>query len=247
MIDFLYYTRRKNEAPLIKYDAKWHIAPYYDDYGFLPVRDKFLDIIEKEVKERKFGGIAQRDIAVLKDLNGHADKSFTQIDKDNKLNKGSADYSYYKLKRDGLIIRTTISITKLPIKFIGVILLEITGGTKFTNIGRPALISEIIRTDKIANTYALVGDIEVPDGVVLFLPISTEEDLDNVKKYISSKVAGVTMKVIMVQNTIIGSLCYSRFDSVSAPQYDFLVNQYKLLPPKEKVDYEETARRSKAK
>ncbi len=240
VIDFLYNTRRKSGSLLIKYNAKWYVAPYYDDYGFLPLRNKFLEIVKGKIKEKNLGNITLRDIIVLKELNDHADKSFTKIDQDNKLSKGSADYSYYKLKRDNFIVRATINATNLPVKFIGILLLEIINGAKFSSIGRPSLLKEIIKMDRVASTYALAGDIEVPDGVILFLPVSSERNLEAIKEYINSKVFGVSLKVLMVQDLILGSLCYRRFDDTYAPQYEALVNQYKLLPPKEKIDYEET-------
>lgn len=241
--DFLYNTRRKKDSFLIKYKARWYVAPYYDDFGFLPVRSKFLEVIKKEVKEKKIERIALRDVVVLKELNDHSDKSFTKIDEDNKLSKGSADYSYYKLKRDNFIDRTTINATRLPVKFVGILILEILDGAKFSSTGRPSLLREIIKTGKIVSTYALVGDIEVPDGVILFLPVSDGRDLEVIKEHIASKIVGVNLKVLIVQNFVMGSLCYRRFDDAYAPQYELLVNQYKLLPPKEKIDYEETSRR----
>ncbi len=224
-----------------KYKARWFITPYLDSFGFLPTRDAFLDLIrdqvEKKRQEKIYKDLTIRDIVVLKDLNTNGDKSFTKIDEDNKLDKGGADYSYYKLKSRGYIVRTTIGATNLPIKFNAIVILEITDGIKFGR-GRPDLLQEIVRNGKLASKYAMVGDIEMPHSGIFFLPVFDEEDLQKTQSYMNSKIKGVNPQILIVQKFILGSFCYRRFDEQYTDQYELLVNEYKIFPAVQKIDYD---------
>jgi hypothetical protein len=238
------------EKPIFKkYKAKWFVTPYLDSFGYIPVRDEFLEIIKKKVeaksKEHAYELLTRRDAIVMKELNSHADKTFIKIDEENKFDKGGADYSYHKLSKNGFVIRTTINATELPIRFNAVIILEIFDGIKFGKT-RPDLLDEVTKNHKFTDKYAAVGDVEAPHSGILFSPIFNEDELEKTEEFFRSKIKGTTLRVLLVKKIILGSLCYRRFDRVYTYQYDILVKEYKS-PTVEKINYEENSRASAKK
>ena len=242
----LFVNNARTSNPILrKYKAKWFVAPYYNEFGYIPLRDKFLDMIREQVetksKEKTYRNIAQRDAIIMKELNTHANKNFAEIDEENKFGKGGADYSYHKLKKDGIIARTTITSTQLPIKFNAIIIIEIMDGIKYSQT-RPPLLKDVIATCKSTGKYALMGDMEIPHSVILFLPVFSEEDLQITRQYLRSKIKGVKLRVLIVQKSVLGMFCYRSFDETYTIQYDVLVKERKLQAVK-KIDYEETGRK----
>ncbi|HUC39101.1 MAG TPA: AsnC family transcriptional regulator [Candidatus Acidoferrum sp.] len=234
------------EPAFRKYKARWFVAPYFESFGFLPLKDEFLDIIKEQVSKRKEGTIytklSNRDIAVLRSLNKQADKSFTKIDEDENLGKGASDYSYYKLKKEGFIVRTTINLTSLPIKFNAILIFEIIDGIKFDK-ARIELLQEIIKSYKFVSKYSLVGDIEVPHAGILFFPVFDEDELQRLEAHISTRLKGVRIRLLVIKKIMSGSFCYRKFDESYAPQHDRLVKEYKVLEPVKQVDYDYIGRK----
>jgi DNA-binding Lrp family transcriptional regulator len=115
----------------LDYDAEWCITPFYMHYGHIPVRDKFFDILKedvwiktKETRRRPEGKITARQLNVLRALNKNGAVDFATIDADCGFDRGASQYTYHQLREKGVIIRSTISMLNLPIKYNMMVLIE---------------------------------------------------------------------------------------------------------------------------
>ncbi len=220
----------------IHHRSIWVTSPLQEGYGFVPLRVEFLDLLKDKLLIREY--------AVLKELviNGKID--FSEIDRMYNFDVGRAQYSFYKLKEREVIKRITISMQNLPIKYVGIILKTIVDRDKYIE-NREKSLSDITRdTGKNLNAYLLVDDIISPDGVILYMPIFNDGDLESVVESISDFNLGIRIKTLIVSNKLIGDFCYRHFDNAYAIQTEVLVKNFglKILP---KINYEETGRRKK--
>ena len=235
----------RTESPLRRYNAVWDVSPLSMNYGFVPADADFFDALLKcriwtrtKEKLRPSGNdLRHGEFAVLKELNKDGSRSFSEIDADYGLLKGGARYTYYKLKEKGIIKRVTVVAESTPVRYMGILILKYVNGEQF-NSTRGNLLLEIIKDTKLLNKYALVGDIGAPSGVIMFLPITENDELSNTIESIESRVKGVELSALIVINVLKGRLCYRRFDNDYSVQRDTLVHQLKMLPQKIKTQYE---------
>ena len=150
---------------------------------------------------------------------------------------GAARYTYQRLLEKGIIKRITITMTRLPIKYNAVFLMEISNGVEFYKSRKDFLLEIINESENIPNKYAGVGEIGTPDGCILIMPIFKDSEFQEVQKEIESNVKGVEIENLVVTNVVVGSLCYRRFDNDYSSQYRILSEEYKILPQKERTKY----------
>ena len=135
------------------FDSIWNSMPMYETYGFIPVKDEFIDLLKHR------GKLLDREYAVLKELNRDASIEFSQIDSKYGFDAGRANYSFHKLKDEGKIKRITITVRKLPVKYLGVIMSNMINRAKFKAVGREPVLRSIIRgTFNETNRYLAVYD-----------------------------------------------------------------------------------------
>ncbi len=154
-----------------------------------------------------------REIKVLYELNKNSIKKFANIDKENNFAAGTARHAYETLKNNGIIIRPTINLTSMPIKYIGVILLSIinVGETYKTWDKR---LSDYILNGSIINKYSLIGYVGFPDSLLLFIPIFKNGELEKTAEYLQKTTQkGIMVKTLVITNELLGSLNYRRFDN----------------------------------
>ena len=102
---------------LKSYASRWSVTPYFDVYGFIPFSESFFSVLDRKIwrksKENprpKPGELLASEFAVLKELNSNGSMEFTEIDARHKLPRGSAQYTFHRLKERGVIKRITASI-----------------------------------------------------------------------------------------------------------------------------------------
>ncbi len=93
-------------------------------------------------------------------------------------------------------------------------------------------------TDGPTNTFAYVAEITAPSGFLFILPVINEGKLEEEIENISQQIKGITIKSMIITQTVLGELCYRRIDNNQSSQMEILVSRYKIPPPKERVDYE---------
>ncbi|MDE1869319.1 MAG: AsnC family transcriptional regulator [Candidatus Micrarchaeota archaeon] len=239
------YTLRSNEN-LSRYDSRWEVTPFETSYGVLPLRDRFFDVVKEKVWTRTKenprplkGSLTIREYDVLRELNLDGMCEFTKIDDKHKLDRGAAQYAYYKLKERGVIKRVSITIEKLPLRYNAIVLLEVINSSGFLKT-RDELRTNIISADGdyLTNKYSLVGNIGVPDGGMLIFPVIREITLQDIELQLKAKLNGTKISSLIISNVILGDLSYRSFDNRYSPQYEGLVKRNVIKQEKKQV-YEE--------
>ncbi len=236
------YELRETLAPT--YDSKWYLVTLYSTYSFIPLRDEFFEIL-KEKTNKETGAqtdgkreLLKREYGVLRSLNSNANIDFTDIDKKYGFDKGRAQYTYYKLKESQTLKRTTITMKKTNVKYNAVLFMEKINQMRLAQT-REKLIREIISEGSTTmNKYALVGDVEMPDGGLFILPVHNESHLKLTQDWLSENLLGVKLKTLIVTEVVAGTFCYRLFDNEHTHQREILSYKYGLKPA-EKKSYDE--------
>ena len=134
---------------LRKYTSSWMVTTYDDAYGYVPLRDEFFELLKSKIWQRtketprpSRGQLLKSEYAVLRELNSDGEASFSRIDKKYGLNKGNARYTYEKLKErrkytyeeladKKVLLRNTLTMGKLEIKYNTIIIMEILNSKEF--------------------------------------------------------------------------------------------------------------------
>ena len=232
-----------NEA-LKGFNMRLDVTPFGHTYSFMPLREDFLEKVLKEKVWKIRGGrfspkereLRSREYVLLKELNSNSVMDFAEIDKKYGLGRGASRYSYLDLKQRAIIVRSTISMENLPIKYTAMLMLETINAveTEETMYKRRY---DIIEYGNLANKYVLVGNIGLSSGSIRFMPIYYENELDKVLEALKSSVKGTAFKSFVILETLVGHLCYRRFDNNYSRQYALLVSLKKAEPQKLE-DYE---------
>ena len=227
------------------YDAEWMSAPVYPTYGFIPVNEKFFDVLKarvwnrsKEVPRQPEDSISNNEYSLLLELSKNGAIDFSEVDKKYGFDNGRAQYAYHKLKKKGIIRRITASITGLPMKYLAVLYAKEVNGNSWEE-SRPLLLAHIIKeTKRPINQYALVGDTGIPNGGIFMFPVFDEKDLEIEEKELFSIMKNAKITTSIVTSSFAGSLCFRKFDNMYSRQYSRLVNDYKTLQDKQKLNYD---------
>ncbi len=229
--------RFESSGALKDYNMRLDVTPFGHAYSFIPLRGEFIDNVLKEKTQERRGHNAlpkqnelrARDFALIKELNSDSIKNFTNIDTKYKFGKGAARYSYLDLKERAIIMRPTVNITNLPIKYTGVIMLETVNGVELEE-SRYRLQEDIIEYGELLNRYTLVGNIGIASGAMLFISVFHGGEVDKAIAYLRKNVKGAHFRGAVITDVLIGHLCYRRFDNTFSHQYSTLVSQKKIKP-----------------
>jgi DNA-binding Lrp family transcriptional regulator len=244
-VDLVY--KLQTETVLAEYSAEWSISYFYQNYGAIPVRPEFFELLEekvwqksKETPTKKRETLWKREYAVLKELCRDGVISFAEIDRRNKLEEGSAQYTFTKLKENGIIRRITVSMQSLPLKYNALLFIDYVAGKQFAETLNAFLLNVIGYTQYPINKYVLMGEITVPRSILMIAPIFKDDEIEKLTES-GMNVQGVKIRRLIIADILVGSLCYRHFDNEYSSSWDLLVKG-KAVSPKERVDYEETGR-----
>ena len=230
----------RTETALRKYRSLWYLIPFGQVYSFVPIREEFISKLLKrkdpvpynKTSNQKDTKIKSRELIMLSELSKNSKENFSDIDKKQNLATNSARYTYQELKNKHILIRSTITLQKLPIKYIGVLLFQTFDAVE-SNKTRANVLSEAIKYGPVLNKYILLGNIGNPDGSMVFFPIIGYNDLERTQKIFENISGGTTIKNLIIISTLIGSLCYRRFDNRYSRQYELLLTYKKVGKTKE--------------
>lgn len=232
------YELREAIAPT--YNSKWYLDVLYSTYSFVPLREQFFDILKKKTNKDSGNEIdgkkelLKREYSVLRELNENANIDFTEIDKKYGFDNGRSQYTYYKLKEGGTLRRTTITMRKTDVKYNAILDLEMVNHINFAST-REKLIREIINDNHYPmNKYLLVGDVEMPEGVLFILPAHKESDLKMTQDWLNNNLSGIKLKTLIITEVIVGTFCYRLFDNEHTHQREILSYKYGLKPAEKK-------------
>jgi DNA-binding Lrp family transcriptional regulator len=239
------------DSLLSKYDAKCYMVPFGQIYSFVPMRTEFIEkvLARRQWHRRRFivitptqEDILKREFLLLKELNENAAVDFSEIDNKYGLGRGASRYTYQQLKAEGIIARPTITMSGLPLRYIGILQTE-TLNPGEVNKNKNKLRIEELEYGPITNKYALIGNTSIPEGVVFFIPIIRDEDLEDATTRLAS-IKGTITRSMIISKILSGSLCYRRFDNMHSVQYPSLLRE-KKVEPQEAIEYEENVPQNK--
>lgn len=232
------YELRDIIAPL--YNSKWYLVAFFSTYSFIPLREQFFDLLKEKTSKANNPGtkekheLLKREYSVLRELNENANIDFTEIDKKYGFDSGRSQYTYYKLKEAQTLRRTTITMRKTDVKYNAVLFMEKVIQGRFVQT-REKLIHEIISEGSATmNKYLLVGDVELPDGILFVLPVLEENKLKLVQDWLSENIIGIKLKTLIITEIIVGTFCYRLFDNEHTHQREILTYKYGLKAAEKK-------------
>ncbi len=216
----------------------WNIGYIIEGYGYIPLRDKFFELLKdrvwkrtKESPRRKPDQLFPSEFAVLKELNKDAGVNFSEIDERNKLRRGSAQYAYHKLLNAKLIERATITMQKAPIKYCGLLYVKQVDIVAFNKTRISHLGNIIEEIDMPLNKYIFYGDVSAPNGAIFLMPIYQGTSIESAKKDLEEKVKGIQIESAVITDYLVGYLGFRLFDNKESVQYR-IINK---LAPNEKA------------
>ena len=212
------------------YDSEWIVSYMTYSYGYIPITDNFIEHMlkdriwhkSKESPRRKKGQILEREYLVIKALNRNSRMEFSDIDRKYNLNNGASQYTYNRLIDNGTILRATIKMSHLPLKYNMVLKCEQKNIDEFNSKRIDYILHTIDDTDTPINRYALIGDIGATYGLLLIAPIFGESD--DIEKEINKHIKGVIIDSTVITNLLVGELGYRRINRLDTPQYEFVEN-----------------------
>ncbi|AKA48283.1 hypothetical protein IX51_03275 [uncultured archaeon] len=226
------------EALTPSFDSVWNIAPFFTTYGFMPIRDKFFEILDERVWKRKKGQqrpdedqIFKREWAVLKELCIDGSINLSEIDKKYGFDNGLSDYAYTRLHDRGVIKRIT-AIQDLPLH--SDILFSTVVNQEEIRAKRDRLLRDILGgSDNPTSKYTLIGDIASPVGIFYIVPaynyniISRDGGIGEIANTMEENLSGYEIKPLKIEEVLVGTIPYRLFDYTYTNQYKLLVEEYK--------------------
>lgn len=229
-------TFNLNKLPsLRRLTAKWYTSPFAITYGGISLRQENFKLLENDIWHRTKGHpkpetnqLTRNEFVFLDKLNKNATSPLTEIERDAELPKGSGKYILDKLGKRGVLTKTTITMQNLGIKYNACILMDITNEELFSDT-RASLLEYIIdeRNGYITNRFSLVGDINVPRGGLLVMPVFQDDELETALDKLGDKISGVDTEAMIITRVIFGQQLYKRFDNTYSIQCERLATFYK--------------------
>ncbi|OJI07154.1 hypothetical protein Micr_00798 [Candidatus Micrarchaeum sp.] len=236
----------RTAAVLKGIESEWYITPIATDYGFVPLRQEFFDVLKEKVWRRKKHGekpgassLMYREYAILCELNEDSTKSFASIDRKYNLPIGSAKRAYEDLMNEegkSAILRSTLTVTTINKRYDAIILENITNKEKFINSKYNHHKYIINEPNKAISRFSYICDMETPDGIFYLFPVLKEEDIEKIKGELSETIKGVKFDSLIIERMIIGNICYRKFDNLYSDQYLALVKK-KLISAQKRTLY----------
>ena len=78
--------------------------------------------------------------------------------------------------------------------------------------------------------------METPDGIFYLFPVLKDDDMEIIKNELSQTIKGVKLNSLIAERTILGNICYRKFDNLYSNQYKVLVRR-KLITPEQRINY----------
>jgi Lrp/AsnC family leucine-responsive transcriptional regulator len=240
ILDSIRDNKHINSTP-----ADWYVTPVTENYGMVPLRDNFFDILKERVwhrtkeKPRPVGlEFMQREYAVLRELNADSTISLSSIDKRYYLPTGSAKNAYENLLsgENPIIKRPTILMCNTHYLYIGIVTIKIRNRGAFVK-SKIARLNYIINEQRsITNRFTYICETEAPNGSTHIFPILEEEDMEKTRAWFIENVQGIELQSSVVTQILIGNLAHRRFDNLYSLPYKELL-RIKNIVPKDNVDY----------
>jgi DNA-binding Lrp family transcriptional regulator len=238
---FVYGWRSKTALP--KYAARWYITPLSLSIGFtIPLRKEFTTLLKNKIRDNSKGAVGkmpnqinEMEFNVLNELITEGKQNFEDIDKKYSMSKGRSNYAFYKLVKNGILERVTLTINPPDLKYNAVFINQTNNYDEFMKCRFESLKEGIVTTELGINRYALKGVSGMPDSVYYVAPIFKDDEFYKIKERLET-FGGTTTENMIITKIVVGSLCYRNFDPVYTTVYKILEKNHSV-PLQEKLDY----------
>ena len=220
---------------IIGYRAEWQITSFQETYNFIPLRQEFLEFINNNSTK----GITSREANLLKEINKNGRIEFSSVERKMGFDPGRILYSYYNIKKKGILTRITISLDKLPVKYIGIILMRVIDPNKYPSKKKAILSNIINKSNSEISNYVVVGDIGSPLATLFFKPVFNEGEINKTNEEFKKLKSAIDTNILIITDVILGKFCYRRFDPTYSEQYQYLLER-EMISTYKKTDYEKT-------
>ncbi len=234
-LDDIIYEMRSSGA-FAAHTAHWYVSYITYAYGYVPFRREFVEWLASHVwkrsrdsPRRRQGQLLPREYNVIKELNEDGSMAFSDIDKKYGMNEGAADYTYGRLKANGMIKRVTITMGKLPHKYAALVLMRQINIERFNKRRADYMRSVLRETGALLSRYVLVGDTGAPYGILHIAPIFADGELEALKESIRKMTGEVIVDTAVITEFVIGSLGYRYIDIKETEQYKYLKEHNEAL------------------
>ncbi len=236
-------NRLKVETQLRHYDSEWYVTPRYVEYGTIPIRKEFVELLQKYAWKRtkdtprpKPGQISSREFAVIYEAFKDGNTDFSEIDKTYRFESGASRYTYQKLKEKKIIHGVTVSMQRPGIKYSAIFMLTILNGGEFTKYRRE-ILEETIKDLPHLNKYSYVCYIDNPYGLMFIMSVYDEKELKHTEERFL-RIKGIKIDTLIVTDVFLGSFCYRKYDNAYSSQHKRLVEEFGLPENTVKIEYE---------
>ena len=152
---------------------------------------------------------------------------------------GSAKRAYEDLTNEegkSAILRPTLLAKSINEKYDKVIIVDIINKEKFIATRYEHHKYIMNEPNKAISRFSYVCDMETPDGIFYMFPVLKESDTEVIENDLFKVIKGVKSNSLVIESTIIGNICYRKFDNLYSDQYKVLVKR-KLITPQQRTSY----------
>jgi len=181
-------------------------------FGFLPIRNELID-------ELMLSGSAK---ALLEGLNIDGRGEIKEIAKRFYQKPELLLYTMERLKESGLLKRITYFEAQPKSNINGIIKIAITNESDFLD-SRNKWFAELIKIRPEEHLkYVYICDILNPSGILVFVNLSSNEEIDNLLNNMRKVIKGAEISYITMTKTLLGNLGIRNFDMRYSNQYKHL-------------------------
>ncbi len=237
--------RRIRREVVGTHNAKWRIVPFCRTYGYIPLRKEFFDEVlkkrvwhkTKENPQPKHDQITNREYAVIRELALDGKTNFKEIDERYGFDEGRAQYTYHQLRARRVILRVTLDMRSMPVKYNSIILGEETNEQAASASDKDFLIHLISDTPGPTNKYSLTGYTYAEGSWMLVSPIFHDGDEDAIKGELE-RLRGLQLHYLVGTSPVLGSICMRKYDNACLNHNTVLKERFNIDLGQPVIDYE---------
>lgn len=218
------------DSETLKYvKSEWYVTSIHSEYGFLPLRQEFFDILKDKLTNNSISkdnlsthNLKFKEYALLYELNINSRREFKSLDQKYNLPIGSSKKAYNDMidkGKENIILRPTIIIKNASKKYDAILVAKIIDRAEFIKSKRNLLKYKTYESGSFIDSFSYICDMEIPDSILYLFPVINEDSLEKVKTDFFDMIKGIELESQVVEKIIVGNLGYRSFDDSYLPQY----------------------------
>ncbi|MGC9099308.1 MAG: hypothetical protein ACP5HW_02040 [Candidatus Micrarchaeia archaeon] len=204
---------------LKKYNMIINTSRIVTESGFFPLRNELLDTLM----------LPDTSKALLEGLNIDARGEIKEIAKRFNKKPELLLYAMDRLKHGGLLERLTYFEAQPKNNIGGIIKIVITNESKFIESKNKFLLELVKQKEGEHTRYTYICDIMNPSGILIFVNLASNEEIDSIISNLSKVLKGVEIEYTTITKSIFGNLGIRNFDMRYSVQYKVLESENLVL------------------